>query len=188
VTQKDCSEQVDISVEGAQAAVTEAAVPAPETAFAPDASLEAALAAAQRKAEEHKNDLLRTLAELDNVRKRAQRDLENAQKFALERFLGELLPVQDSLELGLAAATQASDIQTVREGMELTLKLLTELLQKNGVEFVNPIGEKFNPERHQAMSMQETPGAESGTVMMVLQKGCLLNERLIRPAMVIVAR
>lgn len=188
MTQKECSEQVEISAEGAQAAATEAAIPSAETGSAADASLAAALAAAQRKMEEHKNDLLRTLAEVDNVRKRAQRDLENAHKFALERFLGELLPVQDSLELGLAAATQASDIQTVREGMELTLKMLTELLQKNGVEFVDPIGERFNPERHQAMSVQETPGAESGTVMMVLQKGCLLNERLIRPAMVIVAK
>jgi molecular chaperone GrpE len=143
---------------------------------------------ARCKIEEYWNDLLRARAELDNVRKRAARDVANAHKYALERFITELLPVKDSLELGLAAAVQSTDVKSLREGIELTLKILSAALAKIGVEAIEPSAEKFNPELHQAMTMQESKEAEPGTVLSVVQKGYLLNDRLIRPAMVIVAK
>ena len=152
------------------------------------AELTERLAEAQQKAETHLNDLLRARAELDNVRKRAARDVESAHKYALERFVSELLPVKDSLELGLAAAEQAVDIASLREGVELTLKMFAAALDKCCVQAVEPVGEKFNPELHQAMTMEESREAEPGTVLTVVQKGYLLNDRLVRPALVIVAK
>jgi len=146
------------------------------------------LAEAQQKAEAHWNDLLRVRAELDNVRKRAARDVENAHKYALERFVTEFLPVKDSLELGLSAAQQTADIASLHQGVELTLKMFSDALSKCGVQTVEPAGEKFNPELHQAMTMEESREAEPGTVLTVVQKGYLLNDRLIRPALVIVAK
>jgi molecular chaperone GrpE len=146
---------------------------------------------ARNKADEHWNTLLRLRADMENLRKRAERDLENAHKYALERFTGDLLPVKDSLELGLAAATQSTDpseaVAKLVEGTELTLKMLTQTLEKFGVRSVDPLGERFNPELHQAMSMQPAPGQAPDTVLAVFQKGYTLNDRLIRPAMVIVA-
>ena len=143
---------------------------------------------AQAKADQHWNQLLLARAELDNNRRRNERDVENAHKFALEKFVRELLPVKDSLELGLAAAAgEGSELENLREGMELTLKMLGAALEKFGVSEVDPKGEKFNPERHQAMAVQETPKAEPNTVLTVYQKGYLLNDRLIRPAMVVVS-
>lgn len=143
----------------------------------------------KRKAEEHWNALLRSQAELENLRKRSAREVENAHKYGLERFLSELLPVKDSLELGVAAAQDdAVSVATVREGMELTLKMFKGAMDKFGVEEVDPQNEAFNPEFHQAMSIQETDKVASGTVLTVVQKGCLLNGRLVRPAMVIVAK
>lgn len=147
-----------------------------------------ALGEALRKTDEYWTDLLRLRAELDNQRKRASRDLANAHKYALERFITDLLPVQDSLELGIAAASEGIDAASVREGMELTLRMLGTLLARNGVEVIEPGGEKFNPERHQAMTMEESMEAEPGTVLSVIQRGYLLNDRLIRPAMVIVSK
>jgi len=114
-------------------------------------------------------------------------DVENAHKFALDRFVGELLPVLDSLELGLEAADTAG-ADSLREGMDLTLKKFQAVLEKFGVSVIEPHGEKFNPDRHEAVSMQELEGSESGTVISVMQKGYDLNGRLIRPAMVIVAK
>lgn len=144
---------------------------------------------AQAKADEYWNELLRTRAELSNLQRRAERDVSNAHKYALERFASELLPVIDSLELGLNAASDGGtpDSEKLREGMELTLKLLLTATAKFGITPVDPRGEKFNPERHQAMSMQPAEGVEPNTVLTVYQKGWLLNERLIRPAMVVVA-
>lgn len=143
---------------------------------------------ARGKADEHYNQWLRTQAELDNLRKRSARELENAHKYALEKFLVELLPVRDSLELGLVAAENgAGEFAKLREGMELTLKMLAAAMDKFGVAQINPEGEKFNPELHQAMSMQQLPDVEANTVVNVVQKGYTLNERLLRPAMVIVA-
>jgi molecular chaperone GrpE len=143
---------------------------------------------ARGKADEHYNQWLRTQAELDNLRKRSARELENAHKYALEKFLMELLPVRDSLELGLVAADNgADDVAKLREGMELTLKMLAAAMEKFGVSQVDPDGDKFNPELHQAMSMQQLPEVEPNTVVNVVQKGYTLNDRLLRPAMVVVA-
>lgn len=143
---------------------------------------------AKAKADQHWNQLLLARAETDNVRRRAERDVEAAHKYALERFVTELLPVKDSLELGLAAASDGGDVAKLREGMELTLKLLSSVLEKFGVKTVDPKGEKFNPELHQAMAMQEMGNVEPNVVLTVYQKGYLLNDRLIRPAMVVVSR
>lgn len=147
------------------------------------------LAKAEADGKAHWDNLLRTQAELDNLRKRATRDVENAHKFALERFLEELLPVRDSMELGVSAASaDVVDTQGVREGAELTLKMFASVLEKFGVNDVNPEGQSFDPELHQAMSVQEVDGVESGMVTMVMQKGYTLNGRLVRPALVMVAK
>jgi molecular chaperone GrpE len=151
-------------------------------------ALAAALDAANARADEYRNDALRARAELDNLHKRTAREIANAHKYALERFLTDLLPVKDSLELGYAAAIGSSDIATLREGMELTLKLLDAALEKHGVQGLDPVGEPFNPELHQAMSVQESTEVAPGTVVTVVQKGYVLNGRLLRPAMVIVAK
>jgi len=144
---------------------------------------------ARSKADQHWDALLRAKAELDNLRKRTERDVEKAHKFGLERFLTELLPVKDSMELGISAASEeGADVSKVREGVELTLKMLATAIEKFGIEEVDPQGEKFDPERHQAMTMQEAAGVEPGTVVSVIQKGYLLNGRLVRPALVIVAK
>jgi molecular chaperone GrpE len=132
---------------------------------------------------------VRAQAELDNVRKRTIRDVENAHKYALEKFINELLPVLDSMEMGIVASVEAEDVNSLREGLELTLKMFCTSLEKSGVHPVNPQkGDKFNPEQHEAMTMQEVDDVESGTVVTTLQKGYELNGRLIRPAMVIVAK
>ena len=168
----------------------EQAQPQAEAAAAEDGeeqeSPEDALAAAQARAEENWDRYLRTSAELENVRKRAARDVENAHKYALERFGKELLAVRDTLEMGLAAADGAS-IESLIEGKQATLKLLTTVLQQFGIEEVDPLGEPFDPELHEAISMQPSGDAEPGSVMSVVQKGYTLNGRLLRPAMVIVA-
>ena len=155
----------------------------------PVADMEMELQEARAEAAAHLDDYMRARAELDNLRKRAARDLDNAHKFGLERFMNELLPVKDSIELGLNAADDAVvDAVKLREGLELTLKLFETASEKFGLTEVNPEGQSFDPEYHQAMSIQEAVGVESGTVVTVVQKGYLLNDRLLRPAMVIVAQ
>lgn len=173
--------------EGAEAPVE--GTDAPQTSEGD--SLQALLVAAEAKAKEHWDQLLRARADLENQRRRAERDVENAHKFALERFAQELLPVRDSLELGLAAAEGAEGAdaaEKLREGTEMTLKLLTAAMEKFGIHEVNPVNEPFNPDFHQAMAMQESTQAEPNTVLSVMQKGYTLNERLMRPAMVVVAK
>lgn len=150
-------------------------------------ALQVQLEGLQVKADQHFNDLLRAQADLENTRKRAQRDIQNAHKFGLEKLVGEILPVKDSVELGLSAADDVQNVESLREGMELTLKMLTDALGKLGLQEVNPDGEQFDPNFHQAMTMQPSPEAEPGTVLHVVQKGYVLNERLVRPALVIVA-
>lgn len=145
-----------------------------------------ALAAAEAKAEEHWNRYLRTAAELENVRKRAERDVENARKFALERFARELLQVCDSLEMGIAAGVE-SGADALLEGSNATLKQLNATLAQFGVVEVDPHGEPFDPALHEAMTMQPSAEAEPGSVLTVLQKGYTLNGRLLRPARVVVA-
>ena len=149
------------------------------------------LEAEGKKAEENWNALLRTQAEMENLRKRSARDLENAHKFGLERFVSELLPVKDSLELGVAAASEGdgnAEVGQLKEGVELTLKMFVTALDKFGIEEIDPQGEAFNPDYHQAMSMQECKDKDSGTVLTVVQKGYQLNGRLVRPALVIVSK
>ena len=160
---------------------------------APSGSIEDDPSEARRAAQEHLDRALRAQAELENVRRRMARDIENAHKFALERFVSELLPVRDSLELGLAAAAEAAadegaSAAHIAEGVELTLRMFEQAMDKFGIRSIDPAGEPFDPEFHQAMTMQESDAAESGTVLNVVQKGYLLNGRLVRPAMVIVAK
>lgn len=178
MTEETASEQVEAAEEPQVEVSEESSVD----------ELQAQLAAAQAKADEHWDRLLRQQAEMDNLRKRAERDVENAHKFALEKFVNELLPVKDSLELGLSAAEQEADIAKVMEGVELTLKQFSQAMEKFSVVEVNPMGEKFDPELHQAMAMQPSAEHQPNTVMAVMQKGYTLNGRLIRPAMVMVAK
>ncbi len=140
----------------------------------------------QAKADENWDRYLRTAAELENVRKRAARDVENAHRFALERFSRELLAVRDSLEMGLAAADSAS-VESLLDGSKATLKILGVTMQQFGIEEVDPAGEPFDPEFHEAISMQTSDDVEPGSVVTVVQKGYALNGRLLRPAMVVVA-
>jgi molecular chaperone GrpE len=144
---------------------------------------------ARAKADEHWDQLMRVTAELENTRRRYERELEGARKFALERFVSELLPVRDSLELGLTAAREAqADAGKLREGTELTLKMLGDVMLKFGVAPVEPMGEPFDPNLHQALSVQPRDDVPANTVVVVVQKGYTLNGRLVRPAMVMVSR
>jgi molecular chaperone GrpE len=151
--------------------------------------LQAKLAEAEQKAQENWDKAVRTIAEMDNLRKRTQRDLESAHKFALENFAKALLPVLDSLVLGLQAATGDSpEVQKFREGSELTLKQFEAVFNKFNIETIDPLGQPFNADQHQAMMVQEIEGAAPNTVVNVFQKGYMLNGRLLRPAMVVVAK
>ena len=132
--------------------------------------------------------VVRAQAEMENLRKRAARDVENAHKYALEKFTNELLPIMDSLELGLSASVKAKNLDDLCKGMELTLEMFNTVMEKFGITMIEPKGEKFNPELHDAVSMQETDDSNSGIIIEVMQKGYTLNGRLIRPAMVVVAK
>ena len=147
------------------------------------------LAAAEARANDHWDRLLLMQADMENQRKRAQKEVSNAKKFALEGVVNELLPVRDSLEMGIVAAQQDdAGVEKILEGSELTLKMLSQAFEKYNIVEIDPVGERFNPEFHQAMSMQEIEGCEPNTVASVLQKGYTLNDRLIRPALVMVAK
>lgn len=144
--------------------------------------------ALKQLAAENLDKALRSQAEMENLRKRTAREIENAHKYGLDRFIKELLPVIDSMELGISASDNADDVAGLREGMDLTLKKFIDVLNKSGIEVIDPQGEKFNPELHEAISVQALEGGQSGTVIAVMQKGYSLNGRLVRPAMVIVAQ
>jgi len=150
--------------------------------------LQALLEKEKEQSQANRDVALRAQAEMENLRKRTTRDIENAHKYALEKFVGELLPIMDSLSLGMTAAESAESVDEIREGMDLTLKMFASAIEKFGVKEIAPEGEKFNPEQHEAISMQEIEGSESGTVVSVMQKGYELNGRLVRPAMVVVAK
>jgi molecular chaperone GrpE len=163
--------------------------PDPElTADSPAASSpeEQQLEALQAELAAAREQVLRANAEMQNVRRRAEQDVEKAHKFALERFAGELLPVVDNLERALAAIPVEETVN--REGVELTLKSLLGALEKHGVSLIDPHGEHFNPEHHQAIAMLDAPHATPNSVVDVMQKGYSLNGRLLRPAMVAVAK
>ena len=151
--------------------------------------LSAALEAARAEIEDSRDQVLRARAELENLRRRHAQELEKAHKFALDGFVRELLQVRDSLELGCNAAREASaDLDTLREGTELTLKLLGDVMEKFGVGVVDPVSQPFDPEFHQAMSMQPREDVPPNTVVLVIQKGYTLNGRLVRPALVMVSQ
>jgi len=149
--------------------------------------LQQALTQAEERAKDHWDQYLRALAELDNVRKRAQRDIESANRYGLEKFVGELIPVKDSLELALENR-QGVDAKTLVEGNEATLRLLAKAFEKLGVSELDPVGQHFDPERHEAMMAQESRTAEPDSVLQVVQRGYELNGRVLRPARVIVAK
>jgi len=149
------------------------------------AQLREKLDTTQKKADENWDTLVRLQAEMENNRKRSDKKVEDAHKFASQKFVESLLPVVDSMEMGMAAE---GDIDQIREGMGLTLKLFESVMEKNNIVAVDPMGEKFNPELHQAMAMQPNPEMENNTVMAVMQKGFTISGRLVRPAMVMVVK
>jgi molecular chaperone GrpE len=164
---------------------TEATQEAADSATNDTPDLQETLKKAEQQAQQHYDAWLRAKAEADNVRKRAQADIANAHKYAVETFAAELLPVRDSLEAALAADNATFD--TLRQGVELTLKQLDAALAKSNIKEINPIGEKFDPHKHQAMTTVESD-RPANTVVHVLQKGYLLNDRVLRPALVTVSK
>ncbi len=153
------------------------------------AALQASVTTLEAQVAALKDQELRTQADMQNVRRRAEMDVEKAHKFALEKFTNELLPVMDSLERAIEASQSDDDaVKALREGVEMTLNMFVSGLEKFKVEQVSPVGEAFNPELHQAMSMVPNPDVPANHVMAVMQKGYTLHGRLIRPAMVIVSQ
>ncbi|EKK9985072.1 nucleotide exchange factor GrpE [Vibrio vulnificus] len=153
------------------------------------AELEAALLASGARVKEQQDSVLRAKAEVENMRRRTEQEIDKARKYALNRFAEELLPVIDNLERAIQAADAESEaVKPLLEGVELTHKTFVDVVSKFGLKEINPEGQPFNPEWHQAMSIQESPDHESNTVMFVMQKGYELNGRVIRPAMVMVAK
>lgn len=165
-------------------------MPDTDTTMDDEASVESQLAAQvehlRAELEQTRADVMRERADLENQRKRVSRDLEQLRKFANERLLSELLPVFDSLDAGLAAA--GKEPGPLHDGLELTFRQLLKVAADNGLSMIDPTGEAFNPEYHQAISQVDAPGVEPGSVIQVFQKGYLLNERLLRPALVVVAK
>ncbi len=153
------------------------------------AELEVALAASEQTVKEQKDSVVYAKAEVQTIRNRAEKDVENAKKFALDKFAGELLPVIDNLERAIELADKDNEMLTsMLEGVELTLKTMKSTVEKFGLTEVNPVGEIFNPEFHQAMSIQESAEHAPNTIMHVMQKGYALNGRIVRPAMVMVSK
>jgi molecular chaperone GrpE len=151
--------------------------------------LEPAVIAAETKIVDQKDSVMRAIADADNARKRAQGEIDKARKFALEKFAGELLPVADNLERALQVANPEDEaIKPIMDGVELTLKSFLSTIEKFGMTVIDPQGQPFNPEKHQAMSMQENAELPPNTVLAVMQKGYEINGRLLRPAMVLVTR
>ena len=179
-----------LATEAEETAHLEDVVPAArESGEDSDEPIEEQLEKAQATIKDYWEQMMRLRAEIDNNWKRAERDLENAHKYALKNFVESLLPIVDSMEMGqVAADADNATLDSIREGSELTMSMFIQVMQKNGLEAIDPVGEKFDPERHQAISMLDMEGAESGSVVEVMQKGFLLNDRLIRPAMVVVAK
>ncbi len=190
---RQADEQEQISADEAPAATAEEAAqgtkpPADQEPHNPE-ELTMMLEDARAKADQHWDQLVRAKAEVENLRKRHERDLANAHKYALEAFVQELLPVKDSMELGLnAALDDKADVAKLREGTQLMVKMMTSALEKFNVVEIDPQGRPFDPELHQAMSIQERDDVAPNTVVTVVQKGYTLNGRLVRPAMVMVSK
>ena len=149
-------------------------------------SLEAQLEDAQAKASENWDHYLRAKAEMDNLRRRNTKDVESAHKYGTEKLVNELLPVFDSMGMGLAI--EDASAESLREGMEMTMNMLKKMMGNIGIEEIDPLNEKFDADKHQAMTMQPSADVEPNTVIAVMQKGYALNGRLIRPAMVMVSK
>ncbi|MEZ9058343.1 nucleotide exchange factor GrpE [Vibrio pelagius] len=178
------AEKVEAEAE-AEAQVEEAA----DEQEAKIAQLEAALLSSEAKVKEQQDSVLRAKAEVENMRRRTEQEIDKARKFALNKFAEELLPVIDNLERAMQAADAENEVvKPLFEGVELTHKTFVDVVAKFGLKEINPEGEAFNPELHQAMSIQESPDHEPNTVMFVMQKGYELNGRVIRPAMVMVSK
>lgn len=174
---------VDIEVEGSEPAANTS----DDTETMAEQPVEAALQKAEEELAKHREAMLRMQAEMDNLRKRLIRDLEKSKKLALERIMKDLLQVWDSLERGLQAENGALTVESLKEGQELTLRVLEKVMKAHDLEILDPVNELFNPEFHQAMTVIPVEGIEENTVVEVLQKGFLLHDRLIRPAMVVVS-
>jgi molecular chaperone GrpE len=155
-----------------------------EDASAPDD----ALIAAEQDLAKHRDAMLRMQAEMENLRKRLARDAEKSRKFALERIMKDLLQVRDSMERGLEVADESATVESLRTGQELTLKMLAKVLQDHDLEMLDPAGQPFDPEWHEAVTVMPSAEVDENTVLEVLQKGFRLHDRLIRPAMVVVSR
>ena len=185
----DLDEEIDQTVDESQAAGSgEGKAPdATEESVEPGDDLAALLEASQAEVAALKDQALRGQAEAENIRRRAARDVENAHKFALEKFASELLPVIDSLEKAVESA-QGDESAAIGEGVELSLKLFLDVLEKAGISRIHPVGEPFDPQLHEAMAMVENPDAEPNSVLDVMQAGYTLNGRLVRAAMVVVSK
>lgn len=189
------SEKEDRTLE-AQGAVQEANPagndsPGNEAATPDTAKLAAELQAAKAEAAENLEKFLRARADMENARRRAEIDLGNARKYAIERFASEILAVRDSLELARAVDIKEENqtaLQKMHEGLDLTLKLMDDVFRKFALTMIDPKGEKFDPEKHHAISLMESSEVPPNHVVTVMQKGCLLNDRVLRPAMVVVAK
>ncbi len=152
-------------------------------------NIEQQLLEAQATIKDYWDQIIRLKAEMENSVKRASRDIENAHKFALRNFAESLLPILDSMEMGQQAAEgEKANLSSIVEGSQLTMTMFVQALEKHGLKQIDPVGASFDPDQHQAISIVEDENAESNTVISVMQKGFLLNDRLVRPAMVVVAK
>lgn len=149
--------------------------------------LKQALQETRAELDRHREAMLRMQAEMDNQRKRLEREADKSRRFALERMMKDLLQVRDSLERGLEVEAESATVEGLREGKALTLRMLSKVMQDHGLEAIDPLGEPFNPELHEAMTMAPSAEHEENTVVEVLQRGFKLHDRLIRPAMVVVS-
>lgn len=178
-----------VTAETDAAAQLEDVVPEAAANEVEDESVEAQLAKAQDTIKDYWDQMMRLRAEIENNRKRTDRDIENAHKYALKNFIESLLPIIDSMELGQAAAlADNATLESIREGYSMTMSMFVQALERHGLQQIDPLGEKFDPQRHQAISMIEAADTESNIVIEVMQKGFALNDRLVRPAMVVVAK
>ena len=180
MAENDSTPQLEEQAAAQQAQAAPGAAPTDTTP-----SLEEQLKAAERKAQEHYDAWMYAKAEGENIRRRAQDDIAKAQKFAVERFSGEILAVMDSLQAGLAVQTE--NVESFKNGMELTMKQLTSVFEKFNIKEINPVGEKLDPHKHQAIGMVESD-QPANTVVSVMQKGYSLHDRVLRPALVMVAK
>jgi molecular chaperone GrpE len=192
VSDQEHNSDVDENSETVEETVTDtgAVEPQPEEAVVePLLNAEEQIEALQQELVSTKDNALRMVAEAQNIKRRAEKDIDNARKYALEKFASELLAVADNMERALEASDSENEqLKPLTEGIELTQKSLLDILAKFNVEQLNPLGEPFDPQVHQAMSMIESPDAEPNSVTLVMQKGYTLNGRLLRPAMVMVAK